>query len=264
MRDKGSIITSAVYGEAFDLLEGLYTSRNVTELIKIFFDKVEEIIPHETAVYFSIDPARQAPSTTGHITKNFLNGDELGEKYGSYYYALDPVKELSQTANTNSAVSYTDIMPISKVMNGEYYSDFLKPIGIAYTVGCHISFQGELGYGIGFHRPYGSPDFSDKDKKIFNLLAPHLAHSIHYCELRGKLNEPLPLVSMLRSSGLSPRESEAASLVVRGLTNHDIADRLCISEQTVKDHLRSVYRKARVKTRSQLIIKLLNSSPPFS
>ncbi len=264
MRGKGSDILSAVYQKAFDLSEDLYTSQNRTELINFFFDKVEEIIPHETAVCFPIDPVRLAPSTTGHITKNYSNGDEIGEKYGSYYYALDPIKQLSHIVNTNSAVCYSDVMPIGKVMDGEFYQDFLKPIGISYTIGCHISFHGEPGYGMGLHRPYGAPDFSDRDKKIFNLLAPHLAHSIHYCELREKFNEPLPLVSMLKSSGLSPRESEVASLVVRGLKNHEIADRLCISEQTVKDHLRSVYRKARVANRAQLILKLLNSSAPIS
>jgi len=53
--------------------------------------------------------------------------------------------------------------------------------------------------------------------------------------------------------GISPREMEVVSLVCRGLTNQEIADRLFISLQTVKDHNRAVFRKAGVRNRVELI-----------
>lgn len=58
--------------------------------------------------------------------------------------------------------------------------------------------------------------------------------------------------------GLSPRELEiAAQSLLSGLANSQLADRLCISEETVKSHLREVYRKIGVASRMELIVKIL-------
>jgi DNA-binding NarL/FixJ family response regulator len=50
---------------------------------------------------------------------------------------------------------------------------------------------------------------------------------------------------------LSEREHEVLALVARGLSNHDIATRLGISEKTVKAHLTSVFRRLGVDDRTQ-------------
>jgi DNA-binding NarL/FixJ family response regulator len=44
--------------------------------------------------------------------------------------------------------------------------------------------------------------------------------------------------------GLSRRERQLVPLIARGLTNKQIASELCLSEQTVKNHLRRMMRKA--------------------
>lgn len=51
---------------------------------------------------------------------------------------------------------------------------------------------------------------------------------------------------------LSSREREIAQLASQGLTNKQIADRLFISPETVKTHLRSVFRKLGVVNRREL------------
>ena len=63
--------------------------------------------------------------------------------------------------------------------------------------------------------------------------------------------------SKLRDLGLSRRQSEVTLLAVSGLSNREIADRLFIAEQTVKDHLWDIYQRADVHRRSSLIAKLL-------
>jgi DNA-binding NarL/FixJ family response regulator len=50
--------------------------------------------------------------------------------------------------------------------------------------------------------------------------------------------------------GLTQRESEILSLVVNGLSNRAIASRLVIGDETVKTHLRSIYRKLGVSDRT--------------
>jgi two-component system, NarL family, nitrate/nitrite response regulator NarL len=53
---------------------------------------------------------------------------------------------------------------------------------------------------------------------------------------------------------LTPREDELLRMVVRGLPNKEMSERLGIGEGTVKMHLHHVYQKLKVKNRVQLIL----------
>jgi DNA-binding NarL/FixJ family response regulator len=50
--------------------------------------------------------------------------------------------------------------------------------------------------------------------------------------------------------GLTQRESEVLALTVAGLSNRAIAGRLVVGEETIKSHLRSIYRKLEVGDRA--------------
>ena len=53
--------------------------------------------------------------------------------------------------------------------------------------------------------------------------------------------------------GLTPREAEVLSLIAEGLTNAQIADRLVVSQATVKSHVNRVFAKAGVRDRAQAV-----------
>jgi len=63
----------------------------------------------------------------------------------------------------------------------------------------------------------------------------------------GVENKPLQNVD----ADLSPREGEVLQLVAQGATNKEIADRLFISENTVKTHLRNLMEALHLANRSQ-------------
>ena len=56
---------------------------------------------------------------------------------------------------------------------------------------------------------------------------------------------------------LSDRESEVARLVAEGMTNQQIASRLCLSVRTVECHLWACYRKTETGTRTRLTLWLI-------
>jgi len=60
-----------------------------------------------------------------------------------------------------------------------------------------------------------------------------------------------PLVGP-RWSRLTAREREVVELLVRGLTDNEIADSLHLSPHTVKQYAKSVYRKTGVRSRVEL------------
>jgi two-component system nitrate/nitrite response regulator NarL len=57
------------------------------------------------------------------------------------------------------------------------------------------------------------------------------------------------------ATDLTMREREIARLVVIGLKNKSIADKLQLSEGTVKIHLHNIYRKLGIRNRMALLVQ---------
>ncbi len=56
---------------------------------------------------------------------------------------------------------------------------------------------------------------------------------------------------------LSQREMEVLQLLVDGLSNQEIADKLCLGTETIKTHMRHIMRKLSVSDRTQAAIKAM-------
>ncbi len=66
----------------------------------------------------------------------------------------------------------------------------------------------------------------------------------------GAETEPAP-AAVAGETALSERETAVLDAVARGLSNREIGRQLWISEQTVKFHLRNVYRKLGISSRTE-------------
>jgi DNA-binding CsgD family transcriptional regulator len=67
-------------------------------------------------------------------------------------------------------------------------------------------------------------------------------------------HEVAPLIA--DAYGLTDRERAVSQLVAQGLSTSAIADRLHLSPWTVQDHLKSIFDKAGVSTRGELVARL--------
>jgi NarL family two-component system response regulator LiaR len=63
--------------------------------------------------------------------------------------------------------------------------------------------------------------------------------------------------------GLTGRESEVLAMLATGLPNRAIGDELFVSENTVRTHLKAVFRKLGVTSRSQAVARAL-TDPTFT
>jgi DNA-binding NarL/FixJ family response regulator len=100
----------------------------------------------------------------------------------------------------------------------------------------------------------------DAIRKLYqgnSIIHPKMANKlITYHRLQNDRNSP--------NNELTIREKEVLTELVRGRSNKEIADVLCISEKTVKIHINKIYKKLNVNSRSQaLILAVQNSLVPF-
>ncbi|HJS84196.1 MAG TPA: response regulator transcription factor, partial [Acetobacteraceae bacterium] len=73
-------------------------------------------------------------------------------------------------------------------------------------------------------------------EKLANLRQPHGS------------NKPTALLK-----DLTPRERDVLGLVCRGLDDREIAERLCLSHNTVRNQVAAIYRKTDVHRRAALV-----------
>ncbi|MFH9211002.1 response regulator [Streptomyces globisporus] len=82
------------------------------------------------------------------------------------------------------------------------------------------------------------------------LLAPEITGRLIAEFARQRVSAP-PKRSM---DGLTAREAEVLVLIARGLSNADIADRLTITDHTVKTHINRLFAKMGLRDRAQAVI----------
>jgi DNA-binding CsgD family transcriptional regulator len=110
-----------------------------------------------------------------------------------------------------------------------------------------IVHNGKLVGGIAFtrHRDHSSFDAQN----LADLSALCLHFSTRIAILRSQSIE-LPTLNYDR---LTPREAEIAELVAQGLTSAEIGAALWITENTVKQALKRMYRKLNVSSRTEMV-----------
>lgn len=64
----------------------------------------------------------------------------------------------------------------------------------------------------------------------------------------------------MKKNILTNRELEVMNLLIYGYNNSTIADKLCISNHTIKAHISSIYEKLNVTNRVQATVKYLKDN----
>jgi DNA-binding CsgD family transcriptional regulator len=108
--------------------------------------------------------------------------------------------------------------------------------------------DGQLIGTLHLARDRGKPAFDGNDLADLSAVCLHLSARI--AALRAKPTTS-PLVSRL-----TPRELEIAELVAQGLTNAEIGERLWITQNSVKQALKRMFRKLEVSARAEMVAKL--------
>ena len=97
------------------------------------------------------------------------------------------------------------------------------------------------------------------------LPCPHCGKEVFL--LRAQDPAPVPpqpkaVGSFSRRFGLSRREAQVGDLIVQGLTNKEIAQKLGVGRQTAKNYVQDLFRKIGVQQRGQVALVSLGLRKP--
>jgi DNA-binding CsgD family transcriptional regulator len=113
-----------------------------------------------------------------------------------------------------------------------------------------IVHNGQLVGGIAFTRHCNNSAFDAQNLADLSALCLHL--STRLAVLR---SQPIALTT-LNCDRLTPREAQIAELVAQGLTSAEIGTALWITENTVKQALKRMYRKLKVSSRAEMVAQM--------
>ncbi|MBD1912849.1 LuxR C-terminal-related transcriptional regulator [Leptolyngbya sp. FACHB-8] len=203
---------------------------------------------------------------------------KLGAYFAANRWGLSFLDQLP-TADENTprmlrlamSVDYNPVLRYLMQRHTAVHEEIILPPGVWQTI-CpradhgHVLLgpiinQGHLVGGIAFTRHRDDSAFNAEDLADLSALCLHL--STRLAELRAK-----PVVSDLTCNDaatsvehrLTPREMQIADLVAQGLTNAQIGTALWITEHTVKQALKRMFRKLEVSSRAELVARIAKST----
>jgi len=86
-----------------------------------------------------------------------------------------------------------------------------------------------------------------------SYIQPNMA-SLLFKKINGELD------SQVKHNKLTKREIEVLKLITKGMLNKEIADQLCISEKTVKNHVSNIFKKIEVSDRTQAAVYAIKNN----
>ncbi len=188
------------------------------------------------------------------VATGFLFLPLLGQSY--HYLFTGVVYFLFSLVSMLMMLTCADVARTGHVRSSSVYGIFAGCVYLASGIGSVVGAATAFTEGFGFAQT-----------AMLALFVVYLL-SIVFVTSRDRRRNPETIVVELsqprdilsercaefsRRSGLSPRETEVAELIVRGRDVPHIAEELFISENTVRSHYKHIYRKARVHNKQELL-----------
>lgn len=222
------------------------------------------------------------------LQKKLLNYFQIGEFY--YYifnistqqFVISPSVEkvlgykVEELASTEFAMKIIHPEDLPHFVNNEnkvlqFFGDLPKEKVMNYKSQCDYRFQKKNGEWIRIlHQGIVCAQYPDGTPSAFLGIHTNITHIkpngtpvLSFIGLEGepsyvdvKINEPLIKYKQI----LSDRERETLSLLAKGKSYQQVADSLFLSIETVRTHIRNIYRKLNVNSKVEAINKALGSN----
>lgn len=187
----------------------------------------------------------------------------------------ESIKKIEHSRQTNTLIKKAlsvDKNPVLRYLverHSAVHDEVILPPGIWKTI-CpradhgHVMVgplinQGKLVGGIAVTRHRSASAFNTEELADLSALSIHISTrftAIHSSTGASPTTTSLTDTKLSQPTHLTPRETEIAELVAQGLTNKKIGAALWISENSVKQALKRMFRKLEVSSRAEMVAQL--------
>ena len=178
--------------------------------------------------------------------------------FWEHFWGSLPCSYPERTGDLRGVTKVSDFYSARQWHGTGMYRDCFRPEGVEHEImvclpadpGWWTAGRGRTVRLVFFRGP--GRDFSERDRALLTLLRPHLQEAYLDAERR---RHPEPQ--------LTPRQWELLRLAAAGHTRAQIARRLGVSEGTVRSHLRNIYARLDVSSRSAAVARAFVISQPY-
>lgn len=180
--------------------------------------------------------------------------DAFVERYEKIGRSVDPV--LQYVLDYHAPAHEELVLPVGGWKQSELYNRCCSEYNHEHIMTGPIVGRGQLIGTVHFARVGDTLAFSANDLVSLSAVCTHLSACL--AELR---TQP-PLTPNPFLERLTQREVQIANLVARGLTNAEIGAELWITQNSVKQALKRIFRKLEVSARTEMVAKLRDIVTP--
>lgn len=250
-------------GSLYDTLPDLISSVGETH----FYDQVEKCfqrVPPISSFKILSYPRADKPEILCSKEES-----ELDKLYCESAYLLDPFYDVICRKHQNELVTL-DSITRNDFESSTYYDQFYHRVGWSNETNFIVSVDN--GRTICLVYTSEQAPLHQLNSQLIPYLKSIEAAIRKHEELNSQIVETLPATSdaaiqvshsfeldqRLEMFGLTKREKEIVGYILQGHPSPAIAERCFVSEGTIKNHRKNIYRKLNIKSQCELFAKFLN------
>lgn len=223
----------------------IYTTGDFDAMRTQFLEQIKTVIDFDSADFY-LASSNEKEDLERPV---FLNCDEdLSDIYENMDYSRGIM-----FSGRSMVYRETDIISDEKRVQTEYYQRVYKPNNWHYALQMIFGRNKHFLGVVTLYRTIGKEDFTYEDVFLMDMLKDHMAYRLSQDRNNQMTSqEKLTLTQAVKTYDLTKREQTILQLLLQGMENTEICDRLSITVNTLKKHILNIYRKLGIRNRVQM------------
>jgi len=235
-----------------NIIYQIYNISDFREMRTIVLSLINSLIPNNCASFLLADhsdsqnllcdPICSPPSYTS-MERDYLSIEETDYSRWMLFN------------NKSVLVRDTDLLAEEERVKTPRYRKCYLPYKLHYGLDMSIADNNQLLGALSLYRSPDMGDFSEEELFMLEMIGDHLNARFYreYSKRESGNDSDELILGLVSDYGLTGREVEVLRLVFHDMNNEEIAERLCISYNTLKKHMQNLYRKLGASSRWELM-----------
>lgn len=156
----------------------------------------------------------------------------------------------------------SDAYPLARLRGMALYHEAMRPLHVSRNLNFGFAVGGAIVVQFGVCRE-GAPDFGEVERRLADAARPWLARAYAAAVTRSWSALRPDALAHASPLDLTPRQREILRWTLSGKSNALIGQIVGRSAETVKNHLRVIYRRLGVYSRIEAALKIARTAPPY-